>query len=86
MHEAVERRSDEITATISEVLGVEPELVTEEALFREDLGADSLKLIELLASFEVEFDVEIGTDHLERMVNVRGVKEVLDETLSAARP
>ena len=46
-------------------LGVEPEKVTDEASFVEDLGADSLDTVELVMAFEEEFGIEIPDDAAE---------------------
>lgn len=55
---------------IVDALGVDEEQVKLEATFKEDLGADSLDLVELLMGFEDEFDVEIPTDDLEKILTV----------------
>ena len=54
--------NESMTKTTVEHLGVEAEKVTEEARFVEELGADSLDLIELVMAFEEQFRVEITDD------------------------
>jgi acyl carrier protein len=51
-------------------LGVEPEKVTLEASFVEDLGADSLDTVELVMAFEEEFGIEIPDEDAEKLQTV----------------
>ena len=53
-----------------EVLSVEPEAVTEDARFKEDLDADSLDLVELVMGLEERFDIEVPEDDLEGVTTV----------------
>jgi len=53
-----------------EVLSVEPEKVTPEAKFGDDLDADSLDLVELVMALEEEFGVSVPEDELEGIVTV----------------
>ena len=55
----VERRVKEVVA---KTLKVDEGQVTNEARFAEDLGAESIQSIELIASFEEEFDIEMDED------------------------
>ncbi|HVL93358.1 MAG TPA: acyl carrier protein [Acidimicrobiales bacterium] len=48
----------------TEVLGVEPDAVVEEANFKDDLDADSLDLVELVMALEERLDITIGEDEL----------------------
>ena len=52
-------------------LGVDPEKVTAEASFVEDLGADSLDTVELVMAFEEEFGCEIPDDAAEKILTVK---------------
>jgi acyl carrier protein len=54
--------ADRVKKIVVEHLGVEAEKVTEEASFIDDLGADSLDIVELVMAFEEEFGVEIPDD------------------------
>ena len=67
MSEAVEAKVREI---IINELGVEPEKVTDEASFVEDLGADSLDTVELVMAFEEEFGIDIPDEDAEQMRTV----------------
>jgi acyl carrier protein len=53
-----------------EVLSVEPDVVTEEARFKEDLDADSLDLVELVMGLEERFDIEVPEEDLEGVTTV----------------
>lgn len=77
MNAAVARRAAEIKRLVCQVLEVEEGEVGDTDLFITDLGAESLKLIELLSHLEIEFDVEIDEGELGRLVNLRGVYDVL---------
>ncbi|MEU3273628.1 acyl carrier protein [Saccharomonospora sp. NPDC006951] len=81
MNAVVAGRAGEIKRLVCRVLEVDPEEVGESELFVEDLEADSMKMIELLARLEIEFDVEIDEDELTRLVNLKGVYEVLSAAL-----
>ncbi|HEX4778032.1 MAG TPA: acyl carrier protein [Acidimicrobiia bacterium] len=53
-----------------EVLSVEPDAVTEEARFKEDLDADSLDLVELVMGLEERFDITVPEEDLEGVTTV----------------
>ncbi len=61
---------EKIKEIIVEQLGVDPEKVTMEARFREDLEADSLDLVELIMAFEDEFGGEISDDEAQQIKTV----------------
>ncbi|MEJ2661036.1 MAG: acyl carrier protein, partial [Desulfobacteraceae bacterium] len=56
---------------IAEKLSVDLEEVVEEASFVDDLGADSLDLVELIMSMEEEFDIDISDEDAEKLVTVK---------------
>ena len=62
---------DKIKQIIVDELGVDEAEVTETARFIEDLGADSLDLVELVMRFEEEFDIEIPDEDAEKIQAVR---------------
>jgi len=62
--------SDRVKKIVVEHLGVEADKVTEEASFIDDLGADSLDIVELVMAFEEEFGVEIPDDAAEKIATV----------------
>lgn len=68
---------ERVKSIIVEQLGVDPDEVTLDASFVEDLGADSLDTVELIMAFEEEFGIEISDDEAERCRKVRDVIEYL---------
>ncbi len=68
---------DKIKKVIADKLSVDLEEVVEAASFVDDLGADSLDLVELIMSMEEEFDVEIPDDDAEKMVTVKDAIDYL---------
>jgi acyl carrier protein len=84
--------SDKVKSIVSDQLGVESDEVTDEASFTDDLGADSLDIVELVMAFEEEFGIEIPDEDAEQIVKVadaveyidRHVKEAADAELAAA--
>jgi acyl carrier protein len=73
---AVEDRVKEI---IVEQLGVSPEEVVPEASFIDDLGADSLDIVELVMAIEEEFGIEVPDEDAERMQNISDVIAYVEE-------
>ncbi len=61
---------EKIKAIIVDQLGVEESAVTMEASFLEDLGADSLDIVELIMAIEEEFDIEIPDEEAENISTV----------------
>ncbi len=76
MSEPTEARVREI---IINELGVEPEKVTDDASFVEDLGADSLDTVELVMAFEEEFGIDIPDEDAEQMRSVGDAIKYLKE-------
>ncbi|WP_345812293.1 acyl carrier protein [Paraburkholderia sp. PREW-6R] len=72
-------RLEKIKDVVSEILEIEPSEMSSTSLFKEDHGADSLRAIEILASLEKTFGVEIPQSALTRMVNLEGVYGVVQE-------
>lgn len=70
---------DKVKDIIVEQLGVNPEQVTPEARFIEDLGADSLDTVELVMAFEEEFGVEVPDEDAEKLQTVGNVLEYISE-------
>lgn len=61
---------DRIKKIIVDQLGVDEEKITENSSFIDDLGADSLDIVELIMAFEEEFDIEIPDEDAEKMKTV----------------
>ena len=69
---------------IVERLDVDPEEVTPEAGIKEDLGADSLDVVDLIMEFEQEFDLdEIKDEEAEKIATVGDVVEYIDKQKSS---
>ena len=72
---------EKVKAIIVEQLQVAENTVTEEASFIDDLGADSLDLVELIMALEEEFDIEIPDADAEKVVTVGDVVEYIKENV-----
>lgn len=70
---------DKVKEIIVEQLGVDPEDVTLESSFIDDLGADSLDIVELIMALEEEFDIEIPDEEAEKFPTVGNVVEYIKE-------
>ena len=77
--------ADEILAKVKEIivdqLGVKENEVVPDASLNEDLGADSLDLVELVMAFEEEFDMEISDEDADQIKTVREACEYIQEHL-----
>jgi acyl carrier protein len=71
--------ADRVKEIIVEQLGVNPDQVTPEAKFIEDLGADSLDTVELVMAFEEEFGAEIPDEDAEKLQTVGDVVKYIEE-------
>ena len=71
--------ADRVKKIVVEHLGVEADKVTEDASFIDDLGADSLDIVELVMAFEVEFGVEIPDDAAENITTVKDAIDYIDQ-------
>ena len=74
--------ADRVKKIVVEHLGVDAEKVTEEASFIDDLGADSLDIVELVMAFEEEFNVEIPDDAAEKITTVKDAIDFIDQNQS----
>ena len=72
---------DKVKEIIVEQLGVAEISVTQEASFIDDLGADSLDIVELIMALEEEFDMEIPDADAEKVVTVGDVVEYIKENV-----
>lgn len=68
---------------IADQLGVEVEKLSPEAKFVEDLGADSLDVVELIMAFEEEFGIEIPDEDAEKIRTVGDVIDYLKEKVKS---
>ncbi len=77
---SVEQRVKEI---IADQLGVDIEQIKPESKFVDDLGADSLDVVELIMAFEEEFDVEIPDEDAEKIATVQDVLDYIEQKKGA---
>jgi acyl carrier protein len=70
---------DKVKAIIVEKLSVEPDEVVMAASFVDDLGADSLDLVELIMAMEEAFDMEISDDQAEKLQTVQDAVAYIKE-------
>lgn len=76
MSDSIESQVKEI---IVEQLGVDPEKLTSDAKFIEDLGADSLDTVELVMTFEEKFSIEVPDEDAEKLKCVADVVKYIEE-------
>ena len=70
---------EKVQELVAEGLGVEKEKVVPEASFKNDLGADSLDLFEMVMALEEEFGVSIPSEELEKMDTVQDVMTYIEQ-------
>lgn len=70
---------ERVKERISEVLGIDADDITMESSFTDDLGADSLDIVELIMALEEEFDLEIPDEDAEKIQTVGDVVEYIKE-------
>ncbi len=72
---------EKVKTILVDQLGVEPEKVSAQARFREDLEADSLDLVELIMTFEDEFGGEISDEEAQKIISVGDAVSFLEKKL-----
>jgi acyl carrier protein len=75
---------ERVAEIIAEQLGVSKEEVVPEASFIDDLGADSLDIVELVMAMEEEFDIEIPDDDAEKIQTIGDAIAYVRERAAAA--
>jgi acyl carrier protein len=73
-----------IVEIVANQLGIEEEDVTAQASVIDDLGADSLDVVELVMALEDEFDLEIPDEEAEKITNVQNIFDYMANALQAA--
>ncbi len=72
---------DKVKAIIVDILAIDEDSITSEAGFREDLGADSLDLVELIMAFEEEFNGQISDEDARSITTVQGAVTYVSERM-----
>jgi acyl carrier protein len=70
--------ADKVKSIIAENLDVDEQEITPDASFTEDLGADSLDIVELVMAFEEAFGIEIPDEDAEKITRVREAVEYIE--------
>lgn len=70
---------ERVKEIIAEQLDVDPESVTYESVITDDLGADSLDVVDLVMSFEDEFDIEIPEEAIESIHTVSDIVKYIED-------
>ena len=73
---------DRITNVVVQTLKIDPSRITDDARFVEDLGAESIQSIELIAAFEEEFDIEMDEDAAVGVKTVGGAVDFIEKMLN----
>lgn len=73
---------EKLQKIISEVLNIEPDEITMDSTFVDDLGADSLDVFQILMGIEEEFDIEIANEAAEGIVTVADAVEQIKSVLN----
>jgi len=74
---------EQVKKIVKEQLGVEAEEIQMSSTFVDDLGADSLDIVELIMAFEEEFNIEIPDEKAEKIKTVEDVVKYIDEQTNA---
>ncbi len=73
---------EKLQSIIGEVLNIEPDEITMESTFVDDLGADSLDVFQIIMGIEEEFDIEIPSEEAEKIVSVGDAVEQIKNALN----
>lgn len=68
---------EKLKKIIAEVLNVDPDEITMETTFQDDLGADSLDVYQIIMGIEEEFDIEIPAETAEQVTTVEDAVEMI---------
>lgn len=73
---------EKLQQIIAEVLNIDPEEITMNTTFVDDLGADSLDVFQIIMGIEEEFDIEISTEEAEKIASVGDAVEAIKNALN----
>jgi len=75
--------AEKVKLIIAEQLKIKNEKITEEAKITDDLGADSLDMVELIVMLEEDFDIKIADEEAEKIVTVGDVIKCIEDKFSS---
>ena len=73
---------EKLKKIIAEVLNVDPDEITMETTFQDDLGADSLDVYQIIMGIEEEFDIEIPAETAEQVTTVEDAVEMIKNAVN----
>ena len=73
---------EKLKKIIAEVLNVDPDEITMETTFQDDLGADSLDIFQIIMGIEEEFDIEIPAESAEQVTTVEEAVEMIKNAVN----
>ena len=73
---------EKLKKIIAEVLNVDPDEITMEPTFQDDLGADSLDVYQIIMGIEEEFDIEIPAETAEQVTTVEDAVEMIKNAVN----
>ncbi|MCI5954603.1 MAG: acyl carrier protein [Lachnospiraceae bacterium] len=73
---------EKLKKVIAEVLNVDPDEITMETTFQDDLGADSLDVFQIIMGIEEEFDIEIPAEKAEKITTVEEAVELIKSAVN----
>ena len=73
---------EKLKKIIAEVLNVDPDEITMETTFQDDLGADALDVYQIIMGIEEEFDIEIPAETAEQVTTVEDAVEMIKNAVN----
>ena len=75
---------ERVKKVVADQLGVEADTIRPQSTFIDDLGADSLDIVELVMAFEEEFDIEIPDEAAEKILSVQEAVDYINSKAAAS--
>ena len=72
---------EKLKEIIAEILNVDPDEITMDTTFVDDLGADSLDIFQIIMGIEEEFDIDISSENAEKIVSVTDAVEEIKKAI-----
>ena len=73
---------DKLKSVIAEVLNVDPNEITMDSTFADDLGADSLDVFQIIMGIEVVFDIEVPAESAENVTTVEDAVNLINDAIN----